>query len=559
MVESLRILILEDNPADAELVQFELAEAGIIFTPKVVMTADAFLQAIHDFSPDLILSDYDLPMYSGALALAEARKRCPDSPFILVTGAVSEDRAIEILTQGAKDYVLKNRLQQRLVPAVRRALAEAEEHRARKQAEEELRESHRTLEERVKTRTAELEAEIEARRTAEEELQESERRERERAEELSTILDAIPMPVIIVHDPDSTHMTGNRLADELLQQQRGSETSLSAAPEVKPRHFKAFKDGHELELEELPAQRAARGEQIKDFEFSLVFADGVTRDLLGYGTPLLDRQQRPRGAVHVLVDITQRKRAEEALKLNAAIMETVAEGIFLIGLDDNIIKWTNRKFEQPFGYGPGEMVGMHVDKVNAPTERTPTETRISIVDVLRETGEWHGEIESIKKDGTHFWCHIHVSLFNHPQFGKVMVSAHTDITERKMAEEVLRQSEERFRVAQELSLDAFTILEAIRDKNGRIEDFRWTYANPKAGRIIGRPPAELVGERLFDVLPDNKANSDLFDRYVHVVETGEPHDITLRYESEGINGLFRNMTVKLGDGIAISFRDINDN
>jgi len=129
------------------------------------------------------------------------------------------------------------------------------------------------------------------------------------------------------------------------------------------------------------------------------------------------------------------------LKLHAAIMETVAEGIFLIGLKDNIIKWTNRKFDQLFGYDPGELVGMHVDKVNAPTERTPTETRISIVDVLRQTGEWHGEIENIKKDGTHFWCYIHVSLFNHPEFGTVMVSAHTDITERKMLQECLQRSE----------------------------------------------------------------------------------------------------------------------
>jgi PAS domain S-box-containing protein len=139
MTEPLRILILEDNPADAELVQFELEEAGLVFTAKVVVTEGDFVRAIQELSPDCILSDYDLPRYNGALALAEARKRCPDTPFILVTGAIVEDRAIEILTQGAKDYVLKSRLEQRLVPAVRRALAEAEERRARKEAEEHVR------------------------------------------------------------------------------------------------------------------------------------------------------------------------------------------------------------------------------------------------------------------------------------------------------------------------------------------------------------------------------------------------------------------------------------
>ena len=76
-------------------------------------TEEGFFKELHESPPDLILSDYDLPRYNGALALADARRLCPDVPFILVTDAVSEDRAIEILTSGAKDYVLKTRLHQR--------------------------------------------------------------------------------------------------------------------------------------------------------------------------------------------------------------------------------------------------------------------------------------------------------------------------------------------------------------------------------------------------------------------------------------------------------------
>jgi DNA-binding NtrC family response regulator len=195
VTESISILILEDSPADAELIQFELQEAGLSFAAKVVMTERDFLRELHEFQPDLILSDYELSQYNGALALGETRRRCPDIPFILVTGAISEDHAIEIFTQGAKDYVLKTRLQQRLVPAVRRALAEAEEQRARKQAEDELREAHRTLEKRVKTRTAELEAEIAARKKVEEALQKAhdrlEQRVEERTVELQTALSEI--------------------------------------------------------------------------------------------------------------------------------------------------------------------------------------------------------------------------------------------------------------------------------------------------------------------------------------------------------------------------------
>ena len=178
MPEPFRILLLEDNPTDVELIQFELREAGFIFISKVAVTEADFLHELQEYCPDLILSDYDLPQYNGALALAESRSRCPDIPFILVTGALSEDHAIEILTRGAKDYVLKTRLQQRLAPAVRRVLAEAEEHRGRKRAEAELREAHRTLEERVRIRTAELEAEIETRKKTTAALRESEERHR---------------------------------------------------------------------------------------------------------------------------------------------------------------------------------------------------------------------------------------------------------------------------------------------------------------------------------------------------------------------------------------------
>jgi PAS domain S-box-containing protein len=172
--KTLRILMLEDNPADVELIQFELEEAGVDFTAKVVTKEEDYLNGLNGFSPDIILSDYDLPRYNGALAMVEARKRCPDVPFILVTGAITEDRAIDILTGGAKDYVMKNRLH-RLAPAVRRVLTEVDEQQARRKAEQELREAHKNLEIEVEKRTAELRAEIEERKRAEEALEKTNR------------------------------------------------------------------------------------------------------------------------------------------------------------------------------------------------------------------------------------------------------------------------------------------------------------------------------------------------------------------------------------------------
>ncbi len=121
----------------------------------------------------------------------------------------------------------------------------------------------------------------------------------------------------------------------------------------------------------------------------------------------------------------------------------------------------------------------------------------------------------------------------------------------------LQRSEERFRVVQELSLDAFTIMRSIRDNEGTIVDFVWEYVNPAAATILHHSTDELIGQQLLQVLPQNK-ESGLFDRYVHVVETGVPQELELYYAGEGITGWFRSMTVKLGDGVAISFYDITN-
>lgn len=129
---------------------------------------------------------------------------------------------------------------------------------------------------------------------------------------------------------------------------------------------------------------------------------------------------------------------------------------------------------------------------------------------------------------------------------------------RARSEEHLRRAEERLRLAQELSLDAFTILDAVRDERGTIVDFRWSFVNPIAGRILRHDPQELIGRQLLQILPGNKGQSDLFERYVRVVETGEPHDCEVTYEAEGIKGWFRNMAVRSGDGVAVSFSEISE-
>ena len=140
----LAILVVEDNARDAGLMADLLAADGLEARYERVDTLEGFKAALQRQAFSLILSDYSLPSFDGLTALAVARQACPDTPFILVSGALGEETVVESLRAGATDYVLKQRLD-RLGPVVRRALKEAEQQRQRRQAEAALARSEQQL------------------------------------------------------------------------------------------------------------------------------------------------------------------------------------------------------------------------------------------------------------------------------------------------------------------------------------------------------------------------------------------------------------------------------
>ena len=447
MVESIRVLILEDNPADAELVQFELEEAGFAFISKVVMTEEDFVHEIQEYCPDLILSDYDLPKYSGALALAEVRRSCPDTPFILVTGAVSEDRAIEILTQGAKDYVLKNRLQQRLVPAIRRALAEADERRARKQAEAELKEAYKTLEEKVKIRTADLEFEMAVRKRTEQVLLGSE-------EQLKKLYQESPIPTLTWQrrGDDFILVDFNRAAIQLTEDRVGKYFGISAAELYKDRP-QILSDINRCYREQITVRREIISKHFAPDRFLAVHYGFIPPDLI---------------IVH-MDDQTERKHAEEALRktLKRAtwlarfpeenpnpVIRASAEGIALYCNPSSIkdLAWACR-------------VG---DPLPGPVRTLATQAMTS-----RE--ELHREVQL----GALIYA---VTLVPFPEESYINIYGR-QITKRKQAEELLRKSEERLRLAQEIAHLGSWELDLINN--------RLTWSD-EVYRIFGLQPQEFT-------------------------------------------------------------------
>jgi signal transduction histidine kinase len=136
----IRILFIEDIPADVVLVNHALRKGGLNFSTRHVYSKEIYLRELAEHPPDLILSDHGLPSFDGFTALAIAREKCPDVPFIFVTNSQGEEMAIKIFESGAADYVLKTNLA-KLVPAVHRALRAAEERVKAKQKDHALAEA----------------------------------------------------------------------------------------------------------------------------------------------------------------------------------------------------------------------------------------------------------------------------------------------------------------------------------------------------------------------------------------------------------------------------------
>src|ERR1041385_7569211 len=130
MRKPLHVLHLEDNPDFSLLVRDMLEKEGLAVEMQTVANLRDFLGALERTKFDIILADYALPGYTGLQALALSHEKCPDTPFLLVSGTIGEQVAVDSLKQGATDYILKQ-CPERLIPSVRRALQEAQERHYR--------------------------------------------------------------------------------------------------------------------------------------------------------------------------------------------------------------------------------------------------------------------------------------------------------------------------------------------------------------------------------------------------------------------------------------------
>jgi PAS domain S-box-containing protein len=204
----------------------------------------------------------------------------------------------------------------------------------------------------------------------------------------------------------------------------------------------------------------------------------------------------------VLRDIDRRKRAEEALQTQTRVLESMAEGVVMTGEDERIV-FTNPAFGAMFGYQPGELTGQPVAVLNDGAPEESARLARDIIEHLRTTGLWSGEVRNRRKDGTPFYTHARVSAL---EIGgkKYWIAVQEDITERRQVEEALRQSEASYRIVTEGSLAGVYL----------IQDDKFRYVNPVLAQALGYTPDELI-DRLG---PPGLLDPEDRDRILGVVE-----------------------------------------
>jgi diguanylate cyclase (GGDEF)-like protein/PAS domain S-box-containing protein len=375
---AVRILMVEDSVADAELALRELRRAGMQCEIQRVETAANFIRALEQFSPKVILSDFSMPEFDGAQALSLALKLKPEVPFIFVSGVMGEEYAIRALKDGATDYVLKSNML-RLPAAVERALREAEARQARERLEQEL--------------------------------HESEHRHRE-------LFEVNPQPMWI-YDVDSLRfLTVNQAAIRRYGYTR-QEFLAMTIKDIRPRDEVArmlHRVGNPIGPDEREIWRhlTKTGEQI--------FVEIASREL---------QVGESRARLVVIYDVTERQKAEGRLRDSESrfrdLIEQAADGIYLSDVEGNFIMVNTRGCEL-LGYDNSELTGANARITYVEEEVDAYRQRLQAV-AAGETLRYERMVR--RKDGTTFPAEISFKMLSN---GMVQAIFH-DISRRREHEE----------------------------------------------------------------------------------------------------------------------------
>ncbi|HUY03923.1 MAG TPA: EAL domain-containing protein [Rhodocyclaceae bacterium] len=387
MKAPLRLLLLEDEPADALLNERALRQAGIACTARRVETQAAFIAALDEFKPDIILADYGLPGFDGLRALGIAREYSPETPCIFVSGAMDEALVSDSIKQGAVDWVTKDRLA-RLPGVVLNALKEMQ-----------LRAQHREA-------MAAL---------------------HEQALFHAAMLENIPVPVFY-KDRQGRYLGCNQAFEEVTGKSRSEIVGKSVFDMAPPEIAKTY---HAMD-EELFRQP---GRQLYESVFRQ--SSGEIRNVIFHKATFVHGDGAVGGLIGAMLDISERKQAEEHLRKLSRVVEQSPVSVVITDLRGNI-EYVNPKFSELSGYSVQELIGATPRIIQS--GQTPPETYREMWTAIVAGREWRGELLNRKKNGELYWEDEVISPIADDR-GSVthFVAVKEDITGRKHAEAELQR------------------------------------------------------------------------------------------------------------------------
>ncbi|HEV8176332.1 MAG TPA: PAS domain S-box protein, partial [Gemmatimonadales bacterium] len=390
--DALRILILEDVPMDAELMEYELERARVPFLSHRVDSREGFLDALDGFNPDLILSDYTLPRFDGMTALSLAKERAPSVPFLIVTGSVNEETAVGCMKAGATDYLLKSNLA-RIGPAIQAALERSRAHAQKAQAE------------------AALAA--------------SERRFRSLVQNSSDLVTILAPDGTILYASDSAQRIVGYKPDDLVGESLLSYLDESGVSTLRD----LLQNGH------------GRTNGAGPIEFCLRRGDGSPVWLEAVATNLLS-DTTIRGIVLNARDVSERKRADRELRESEERYRDLfdhASDLVCMAAPDGSLLYVNQAWQQGTGYSEVEIGRLQL------RDLVPPEGRAYYTQVLERVlkGERldHVELVFVPKVGAAITVEGNLSCTFKEGQPSVVRGIFRDVTERKRVEEHLRRAE----------------------------------------------------------------------------------------------------------------------
>jgi PAS domain S-box-containing protein len=461
MAQPTRVLLVEDLPTDAELCAREVETALGPCEFRRVETRAAYLAALEGFHPDLIVSDYKLPAFDGMTALTLALERAPDVPFIVVTGSTNEDTAVECMKAGAWDCVIKEHLK-RLGSAVVGALQAQALRVERARAAAALRASEAQLSDAMQmARAGHWEYDV-------------------------------------ASDRFTFNDTFYRIFRTTAAQVGGYQLSSAAYA----RRF-LHPDDVDLVAEEVRAAiEATDANYARQIEHRILYADGE----VGYITVRFFIEKDAHGRTvkthGVNQDVTERRRAEEALRASEARYRLLAENVSdVIWTTDLALRFTyvSPSQERLCGFTVAETLAMTAAQLLTPASFQ------HVLDVigpeLQAAARGEGEpartrtlqVEQLKKDGGTVWVEVKAGLLRGPDGTPVGILGVTrDITERRRTEQELRTSEQLLRTLVQSMEDAVITV----DRDGRVTSIKARYLERlgfDVPRIVGTTAADVFG------------------------------------------------------------------